>query len=53
MSLGRFGATASSRGAPLAHRRSLLWSKLLVQDPSNNKSIKPDSRQRQFDAGGF
>jgi hypothetical protein len=53
MSLGRFGATTSSRGAPLAHRRSLLCKKLLAQDLSNFKSIKPDSRQRQFDAGGF
>jgi hypothetical protein len=39
--MGRFGATTSSRGAPLARRRSLLWNKLLVQDPSNIKASSP------------
>jgi len=37
----------------LASRRLLLWTKPRAQDLNNIFSIEPDSRQRQFDAGGF
>jgi hypothetical protein len=37
----------------LASRRLLLWTKPRAQDLNNFISIKHDSRQRQFDAGGF
>jgi len=37
----------------MASSRSLSWIRTLVRDLKQRYSIKRDSRQRQFDAGGF